>query len=502
MLGDGHFDIEAFRHVVDVAVVAMDIIVDNALYPTEKIAENSSYYRPLGLGYTNLGALLMASGIPYDSDEGRTYSAAITSLMTAQAYRCSAKLAKLKGACAGYNGNEKSFGKVVKRHADANRALVDESDTAVAAPIIECVEGIWDEGLLNSAFRNSQLTLLAPTGTISFLMDCYTTGIEPDLALVKYKSMSDGGKMKLVNGTVESALRALGYPDDVVTDVVKHVAETGVVDPTHISPQHISVFDCAFEPEGGGRSIDHMGHLKMMEAVQPFLSGSISKTVNMPSSSTVEDVVSVYVEAWKMGLKSVTIYRDGCKKAQPLSTKGALEVVDEPTRSRLPDEREAIVHKFSIGGHEGYVTLGKFPNGDPGEIFVTMAKQGSTISGLVDTVATLTSIALQYGVPLKVLIDKFSHARFEPYGHTPNPDIRIASSVVDYIFRWLGTKFPKDNGRNCEGNECEDGKVLVRGNSNVNMSLDAPPCYACGSIMGRSGTCFRCDNCGSTTGCS
>ncbi|MBI3683967.1 MAG: vitamin B12-dependent ribonucleotide reductase, partial [Acidobacteria bacterium] len=454
----GEFDVEAFRHAVDTVILAQEILVDSASYPTEKIARNSHDFRPLGLGYANVGALLMSLGLPYDSDQGRDYCAAITAVMCGQAYLTSARVAEATGPCEGYAGNEEPFLEVIRMHRDSVSRI---DSKRVPAALFEAAKLVWQQAYekgRGTGYRNSQTTVLAPTGTIGFMMDCDTTGVEPDLALVKYKKLVGGGVIKIVNHTVPQALIKLGYTPEQVEHIVSHIDATGTIEGApELKPEHLPVFDCSFRPQNGTRFIHHMGHLRMMAAVQPFISGAISKTINMPEESTVEDIMDAYIEGWRLGLKAVAIYRDGSKRVQPLSSgtgKGAKmaaaaspapqaaeKVVYRPVRRKLPDERQSITHKFSIGGHEGYITAGLFEDGQPGEIFITMAKEGSTISGLMDSFATAVSYGLQYGVPLKFFVDKFSHVRFEPSGWTGNPQVPYAKSIMDYIFRWMAAKF-------------------------------------------------------------
>ena len=450
----GEFDVRAFRHAVDVMITAQDIVVDNSSYPTGEIARNASAYRELGLGYANLGALLMALGMPYDSDQGRSYAAAITALMTGEAYLQSARIAEHMGPFAGYAPNREPMLKVIERH----KAAAYKLDPAyVPLDLLRAARESWDDALkLGSCagYRNSQATVIAPTGTIAFMMDCDTTGIEPDIALIKYKKLVGGGMLKIVNNTVPRALKRLGYDSKEVQEIVEYLDENETIEGApQLADAHLAVFDCAFKPRAGARTIHYNGHLKMMGAVQPFISGAISKTINMPAEATVDEVAEAYVTAWKLGLKSVAIYRDGSKRVQPLNTgkteiEKAVDAVasiaasdDRMQRRKLPDERKSITHKFDIAGHEGYITVGMYEDGTPGEIFVTMSKQGSTISGLMDSFATAISFALQYGVPLQFLVDKFSHMRFEPSGFTKNPQIPYAKSIVDYLFRWMASKF-------------------------------------------------------------
>jgi ribonucleoside-diphosphate reductase alpha chain len=694
----GTFDIASYRHAVDIMITAMDILVDNSGYPTEAIAQNSHDYRPLGLGYANLGALLMAFGLPYDSDAGRDFAAALTAMMCGEAYLQSARLAEKAayipsatrltqaveregGACPGYALNREPFLDVIRMHRAAVDTIGKSRDSGepfsvpALAELIAASKDCWDKALIHGekhGYRNSQVTVLAPTGTIGFMMDCDTTGIEPDLALVKYKKLVGGGMIKIVNNTVPAALFKLGYTHDQVDAIVSFIDATGTIEGAPaIKPEHLAVFDCSFKPSKGTRSISPSGHVKMMAAAQPFLSGAISKTVNLPHDATVEDVAEAYLDAWRLGLKSVAIYRDGSKGAQPLNVSDgnkakasgtgktnqtaqdavvataalALEAelaaaqaqlaalgkelhalrtaaaVSTPApgaptqdlsappraiRHRLPDERASLTHKFSIGGHEGYITVGLYPNGQPGEIFIKMAKEGSTVSGLMDSFATATSLALQHGVPLKVLCEKFAHSRFEPSGWTGSETLGYAKSIMDYLFRWLelrflsGVQLPLFAGLNAankgsqtdhaagggrggaipvagtlsnegihytadrggsqsafqSGHTAASGGQPVRGVDDGSavpvtpelarhpqqatgstlgaaadqLSLehahyagksegggvihasdamrelydmgDAPSCQTCGAIMVRSGSCYRCMSCGSTSGCS
>ena len=518
---DGHFDAEAFRHAVDTVILAQEIFVDSASYPTQKIAENSHMFRPLGLGFANLGAMLMSLGLPYDGEQGRDYAAAVTAIMCGQAYLTSARIAAAVGTFAGYPKNEEPFLEVMRMH----RAAVSRIGARNAQSLKETAQAVWDQAYeagRQHGYRNAQVTVIAPTGTIGFMMDCDTTGIEPDLALVKYKKLVGGGVIKIVNNTVPQALIRLGYGPEQVDQIVSHIDATGTIEGApFLKDEHLPVFDCSLRPQNGSRSIHHMGHVRMMAAVQPFISGAISKTINMPEESTVEEVMDAYLESWRLGLKAVAIYRDGSKRVQPLSsgsgTKGATaaasaaaapaeRIVYRPQRRKLPDERASITHKFSIGGHEGYVTVGLYDDGAPGELFITMAKEGSTISGLMDGFATTISLALQYGVPLKFLVDKFSHVRFEPSGWTGNQQIPYAKSLLDYIFRWLGARFL---GPEYAVTEVGDSPKMRPTEPDPQPSLpfspisdDAPLCSECGSIMTRNGSCYKCENCGGTSGCS
>jgi ribonucleoside-diphosphate reductase alpha chain len=546
---DLKFDVEAFKQAVEIMITAQEILVDNASYPTEKIAENSHNFRPLGLGYANLGALLMANGLPYDSDSGRDFAAAITALMHGQAYLTSSRIAAEIGPFPAYPENRDSFLEVISMHRNALQGINSRN---VPERLMESCREVWDECMssgVRHGYRNAQVTVLAPTGTIGFMMDCDTTGVEPDLALVKYKRLVGGGLIKIVNNIVPLALLKLGYTEQQAAEIVNYIDQNGTIEGApHLKPEHLPVFDCSLKPAKGKRSIHYMGHIRMMAAVQPFISGAISKTVNLPQEATVEDIEKAYIEAWRLGLKAIAIYRSGSKRIQPLNTSdakkekaraaeptGEAEEVPaaapegKPFRHKLPDERRAITHKFSVGGHEGYLTVGLYENGQPGEIFITMAKEGSTVSGLMDCFATAVSLALQYGVPLKVLCDKFSHTRFEPSGWTPHPEIRYAKSVMDYIFRWLAWKFlprdaqPRENAslETVSGTEGSKAAELAQKFSRAaagstpaigagqpglagveTMADDAPACPDCGAIMVRNGACYRCMNCGSTSGCS
>ncbi len=588
---DGVFDVERFKAAVRLFITAQEIVVDNASYPTKIIAENSHVFRTLGLGYANLGSLIMSYGLGYDSDAARALAGAITAILTGQSYEQSARLAGVMGPFEGYRdarcgGMEKPLAKdnvesmlgVIRMHREAVETIQPSAEfDYLKREAREC----WDRALdlgLKQGYRNAQVTVLAPTGTIGFLMDCDTTGIEPDIALVKYKMLVGGGMLKMVNRTVPEALRHLGYGAEDIKRIVAHienydtiedVEEKGQTIRSGLKVEHLGVFDCAFRAFRGKRSIHYMAHLRMMGAAQPFISGAISKTVNLPNDCTVEDIQDAYVQAWKMGLKCVAIYRDGSKRCQPLNTsKNAdaaktddatqaeikelgeeiaklREKVGKPIRRRLPETRTAVTHKFDIAGHEGYLTVGLFENNQPGELFITMAKEGSTIGGLMDCIATLTSIALQYGVPLEALVRKFAHQRFEPWGFTKNPDIRNASSIIDYVFRWLAFQFlpgyreshttkviqpdlaipglqdvvKKKVNRPVpdlpladEADEVIDvangasgtGKLLANSldDAHKHFQADAPPCPSCGHITIRNGACYKCPNCGESLGCS
>ncbi len=449
---DGEFDVTSYRAALRTLITAQEILVDNASYPSKAIEKNSHEYRPLGLGYANLGALLMSRGLPYDSDAGRAYAAALTALMTGDAYAQSARVARDHGGpFAGYEKNREPFLRVMRKHRDAMR---DVDAGAVPEDLYEAAQDAWDEAVElgeQHGYRNAQATVLAPTGTIGFMMDCDTTGVEPDIALVKYKKLVGGGLMKIVNQTVPMALARLGYAPPVVQAIVDYIDKNETIEGAPgLRERDLPVFDCAFKAAKGTRSIHYMGHIKMMGATQPFISGAISKTVNVPKEATVDEIMQAYIESWRMGAKAISIYRDGSKRTQPLNTsrtspeaaaQAAVAAAGQPVRRKLPDERRAITHKFDIAGHEGYITAGLFDDGTPGEIFLVMAKEGSTISGFADAFAQAISYALQYGVPLQVLVDKFSHVRFEPSGMTKNPEVRFAKSIVDYIFRWLAAKF-------------------------------------------------------------
>ncbi|MBI3893531.1 MAG: vitamin B12-dependent ribonucleotide reductase, partial [Candidatus Wallbacteria bacterium] len=525
----GEFDPEAFGYAVKTVFTAMEILVGNASYPTPAIERNSHLFRPLGIGYANLGALLMERGLPYDSDAGRNYAAAITAVMTGESYAQSARIAAHHGTFEGYAANRDPMLGVIAKHKNA----VNRIDPAhVPQPLLNAARQSWDEAFTlgqQYGYRNSQASVLAPTGTIGFMMDCDTTGVEPDIALVKYKRLVGGGMLKIVNNTVPDALRRLGYGEKQNKDIMNYLEENETIEGApHLKTQHLPVFDCAFKPLRGSRSIHYRGHLRMMSAVQPFLSGAISKTINMPADSTVDEIQKVYIEGWKMGLKAIAIYRDGCKRTQPLNTgkeSAPAAQAAKPYRRRLPDERRAITHHFEVEGHEGYITVGIHEDGTPGEIFLKMAKEGSTISGLMDNFATSVSMALQYGVPLAVLVDKFSHTRFEPSGMTRNPNIPFAKSVTDYVFRWLASKLLSPDEQHAVGvvhakaveetaaqsetdSPAANSKVQPHGHGSVRTGItfqsqeDAPSCADCGSILVRNASCYKCLNCGSTAGCS
>jgi ribonucleoside-diphosphate reductase alpha chain len=588
---DGKFDIERFKAACRIFITAQEILVDNASYPTKEIAENSHIFRTLGLGFANLGSLCMSYGLPYDSDEGRALAGAITSIMTGEAYTQSAEIAGAMGAFAGYrdarcSGVEKTVAKdnvesmlgVINLHRDAVEEIHPSEEFGyLKTEARKCWERALSRGK-EVGYRNAQVTVLAPTGTIAFLMDCDTTGVEPDIALVKYKLLAGGGMLKIVNRGVGDALRRLNYSETEIKNILAHiekhdtiedVEENGAVIKSGLKAEHLPVFDCAFKPAKGKRSIGYMAHLKMMAAAQPFISGAISKTVNMPNESTVAEIRDTYVQAWKMGLKCVAIYRDGSKRSQPLNTKKTSEGGDKsapqnsalenrvkelealvsqlqaeagkPLRRRLPDTRTAVTHKFDIAGHEGYLTVGLFDDGTPGELFITMAKEGSTIGGLMDGIGTLTSLAWQYGVPLDALVKKFAHQRFEPSGFTKNSEIRNASSITDYVFRWLAFQFIPGYRETVTGNRAqpelqmpglieemkkkinrpvpelpisEDTDIIdlkketvaarrsATLTSMITNQQDAPTCPNCGNVVVRNGACYKCLNCGESLGCS
>jgi ribonucleoside-diphosphate reductase alpha chain len=532
----GQFDVEAFKHGVGVTITAQEILVDNASYPTPKIAENSHNFRPLGLGYANLGALLMSMALPYDSDEGRDVAGAITALMCGEAYAQSARIAERMGPFPGYEVNREPMLDVIRMHRDAMRGIKPDH---VQTELFLSAQESWDTALTHGekfGYKNSQVTVLAPTGTIGFMMDCDTTGIEPDLALVKHKKLVGGGLIKIVNNTVPQALMKLGYTPEQSSEIVSHIDKQGTIEGApYLKPEHLAVFDCSLAPAGGGRSISWTGHVKMMAAAQPFLSGAISKTINMPEESTVEDIMDAYVDSWKKGLKAVAIYRDNSKRSQPLSaagkkkdeTKAEAAAVIEPVqrelfpraaREKMPYERASVTHKFSVSGHEGYVTVGMYEDGRPGEVFIKMAKEGSTLSGIMDGLALTVSLGLQYGVPLKVFVDKLLNTRFEPSGITANPNIRFVSSVLDYIARWMGGRFISSDYLKLNPAAAVENAVAAVPAMTPLMSdplpqetsasrprdahEGAPTCSECGMLMVPNGACYKCENCGSTSGCS
>jgi ribonucleoside-diphosphate reductase alpha chain len=536
----GKFDTTAFKHAVDVTITAQEILVDNASYPTEQIAENSHNFRPLGLGYANLGALLMSMALPYDSDEGRDVAGAITALMCGEGYAQSARIAESMGAFPGYAVNHEPMLEVIRMHRDAMRGIQPDH---VQPELFLSAQESWDNALAlgeKYGYKNAQVTVLAPTGTIGFMMDCDTTGIEPDLALVKYKKLVGGGLIKIVNNTVPEALIKLGYTPEQMNEIVSHIDQNGKIEGApYLKPEHLPVFDCSLAPAGGGRSISWTGHVKMMAAAQPFLSGAISKTINMPEESTVEDIMDAYIESWKLGLKAVAIYRDNSKRSQPLSAAGGkkeekkadipamVEAVQQELfaraqREKMPAERSSVTHKFSVGGHEGYITVGMYEDNRPGEIFIKMSKEGSTLSGIMDGLALTISIGLQYGVPLKVFVDKLLNTRFEPSGITANPKIRFVSSVLDYIARWLGGRFISADYLKLNGAALPEASAATAvvapapmafpalpampasnaSSTPSNAHEGAPTCSECGMLMVPNGACYKCENCGSTSGCS
>jgi ribonucleoside-diphosphate reductase alpha chain len=494
---DGHIKHEELVAACRLFFIAQEILVSRSSYPTYQIGINSELFRPLGLGYSNLGSLIMASGLAYDSIEARDLCANVTAVVGGAAYLTSTELAKCKGPFEGYEANKDTMLDVIRKHEDAANYLTGDLGK-VARELWRVVESEGTE----HGFRNAQATVLAPTGTISFMMDCDTTGIEPEIALVKYKQLAGGGNLKIVNQTVVLALESLGYGEGSIADVQEYLNEHGTIEGCDVLvDKHLPVFDCAFAPAGGGRSIPWEAHVKMMAAAQPFISGAISKTVNMPNDATVEDIEAAYQMGWSLGLKALAVYRDGSKGSQPLTTTtekpAVAPVACEVKRRRLPRTRNSITHKFNVEGHEGYMTAGMHENGDLGEVFITMAKEGSTIGGLVDCFGTAISMSLQYGVPLEVLVEKFAHVRFEPSGYTKNPQIRIAKSVIDYIFRWLQIQFldKNESAATLEVDETSDQQYAA-------FQSDAPACSNCGSITVRNGNCYLCYNCGTSLGCS
>lgn len=532
---DGKFDAHSYKMAARTLITAMEILVDNSSYPRKEITERSHLFRTLGLGYANLGALLMSAGLPYDSDGGRTYAAAVTSILCGEAYKTSAEIAAHMGPFEEYAKNRKPMLRVIDKHRKASHKI---EKGFVPDELLTEATAVWDEAYKlgeEHGYRNAQVTVLAPTGTIAFMMDCDTTGIEPDIALVKYKKLVGGGQIKIINNTVEEALVKLGYGKEDINKIIAYIDENESIEGApQLKSEHLPVFDCAFKPKSGFRSIHYMGHVKMMAATQPFISGAISKTVNVPEEITADEIMDVYLKSWKLGLKAIAIYRDNSKRTQPLSTssaiKGTIKEYGRPYRRRLPDERESITHKFSVGGHEGYITVGMYEDGSPGEIFITQAKEGSFVSGLMDAFATAISMALQYGVPLNVLCNKFTNTRFEPQGFTGNKRIPIAKSVMDYIFKWLAIKFlPKEeiekfmDAKFAEDLDSDKQETpITAGAKNPEKSkivndptrreerekivfvqqADSPNCSECGNIMIRNGNCYKCIECGSTSGCS
>lgn len=565
---DGAFHIELFKKAVDTMILAQDMLVDNSSYPTEKITQNAKNFRQLGLGFANLGALLMAEGLPYDSDEGRANASTISAIMCGEAYRMSAEIAKHTGPFGGYELNKEPMLNVISMH--RNEAYNIPENLVEQKELISEARGAWDKALLlgqEVGYKNSQVTVIAPTGTIAFMMDCDTTGMEPGIALISYKKLVGGGILRLVNNKVPQALKRLGYDESQINEVIDYIDKNETIEGApHLKPEHLAIFDCSFKALHGTRSISYMGHLKMMGAVQPFVSGAISKTVNLPKEATKEDIFNAFIEAWKLGVKAVAFYRDGSKTIQPLNTSKEEKkaVLPKLVRHYLPLERPAIHHKFSIAGHEGYVNVGLYPeNYKVGETFINMSKEGSTMAGLMDTIAILTSICLQYGIPLKVLVKKLKDTRFEPMGMTSNKDIPFASSIIDYVFKYLGHKFltPEEkvevfgqaphllasagqalpvkaeiavngNGNGhipaiepieaakkevlnglSRGNGLEEIDDLVAKFTSTEEEQEAQPalalsesatenplCSKCGYIMYRAGTCLLCRNCGEVTG--
>jgi ribonucleoside-diphosphate reductase alpha chain len=529
----GHLDIGRFRDAVRTMVLAMEIVVDASSYPTARIAQNSHDFRPLGLGYANLGALIMHYGLAYDSEAGRTLAAGVSALLSAEGYHMSAEIAKRVGPFPAFDRNRAPMLRVMGKHKKAAEAV--PLNDARVTPLVTAAVERWRE--TNQAgelwgYRNAQISVIAPTGTIGLLMGCDTLGLEPELSLVKTKNLVGGGSMRMVNHTVHDALGSLGYSPEEIARIEQHIEEKGTIEGAPgLKAEHLAVFDCALAPLGGARTISPMGHLKMLGAVQPFLSGGASKTINLPNEATVEQIEEIYLEAWRLGIKSVALYRDGCKASQPYETgKGRGTVVGPrgPARERLPDERKAITHHFSVGGHDGYVTVGLYPDGRPGELFFRVTKEGSTVNGLMDSLGISMSMALQHGVPLKDLVRKLAHLRFEPAGVTNNPKIRFAKSIPDYVARWLALEFLTEQERQAIGLEAMTEASGGHGNAAgaappspskaltfetkpldafappapSGSSDDAPSCHICGGIMVRSGTCYACTICGATSGCS
>ena len=506
---DGTFDAKRFQAACRIVFIAQEILVDRASYPTKKIATRSHCYRPLGLGYSNLGSLIMSNGLAYDSDEARGLCGVITALLHGAACLTSSEIAATKGTFDDFQENREPMLKVMAMHRKKAEQLVDcPKQLRIEA------QDLWAKVLSQGhrhGFRNAQATVLAPTGTISFMMDCDTTGIEPDIALVKYKQLAGGGALKIVNQTAPLALKTLGYDEAEIESILAHIEKEDTIEgAADLKVEHLPVFDCAFQPPNGTRSIAFKAHIRMMAAAQPFIAGAISKTVNMSKDSTEEDVAEAYTEGWRLGLKALAVYRDGSKEIQPLSTKKKEEKADKqvtaPRRERLPDTRQSITHKFNVSGHEGYITVGLYPDGRPGELFITMAKEGSTVGGLMDCFGTSISMSLQYGVPLDIYVNKFSHTRFEPMGFTKNPDIRIAKSVVDYIFRWMGLTFLGESHdvapKPAKGPTEEPKGEAESGEQFAAFQTDSPACDNCGAITVRNGNCYLCYNCGTSVGCS
>ncbi|HZY92417.1 MAG TPA: vitamin B12-dependent ribonucleotide reductase, partial [Thermoplasmata archaeon] len=534
---DGGFDLPLFQSAVRTMIIAMEILVDASSYPTASIAQNSHDYRPLGLGYANLGALVMHYGLAYDSDAGRSLAAAVSAYLSAEGYHTSAEISRRVGPFPGFDKNRTAMLRVMGKHAKAAEAVT--TTDARLQPYLQAAAERWRETVKAGelwGYRNAQISVIAPTGTIGLLMGCDTLGLEPELSLVKVKNLVGGGQMRMANRTVEEALVSLGYSAEQTAQIRQHIEQTGTIEGAPgLKPEHLPVFDCALAPMGGNRTIAPMGHLKMLGAVQPFLSGGASKTINLPNEATVEDIERIYLEAWRFGIKSVALYRDGCKASQPYETgkgKTAAGGVRAPQRERLPDARKAVTHHFQVGGHDGYVTVGLYPDGRPGEIFFRVTKEGSTVNGLMDSLGISMSMALQHGVPLKDLVRKLAHMRFEPAGATNNPQIRFAKSIPDYVARWLATEFLTEDDRRAIGLEgpaaegangnghgatkpgASGGASVIKfetraldtfappEQSRPGESEDAPSCAVCGGLMVRSGTCYACTVCGSTSGCS
>jgi ribonucleoside-diphosphate reductase alpha chain len=531
---DGAFDAGLFVRAVRTMVLAMEVVVDASSYPTAPIAQNSHEFRPLGLGYANLGALLMHFGLAYDSEAGRTLAASVSALLSAEGYRMSSEISRRLGPFLGFEKNRAPMLRVMGKHARAAEGL-GSSDSRIA-PLARLAAESWRATVRQGelwGYRNAQISVIAPTGTIGLLMGCDTLGLEPELSLVKTKNLVGGGALRLVNRSVAEALAALGYTEEERRAIVEHVERTGTIEgASGLEPADLAVFDCALAPPGGNRTIEPMGHLKMLGAVQPFLSGGASKTINLPTTATVEEIERIYLEAWRLGIKSVALYRDGCKASQPFDTGTAKPGVSAgprgPARERLPDERQAVTHHFQVGGHDGYVTVGLYPDGRVGEIFFRVTKEGSTVNGLMDSLGISMSMALQHGVPLKDLVRKLAHLRFEPAGATNNPKVRFAKSIPDYVARWLALEFLSEEERRSIGLEgAPDGNghasaaaasgaapphtvrfetrpldAFGGGAASGATSEDAPSCAVCGGIMVRSGTCYACTVCGSTSGCS
>ncbi|MCI4324966.1 MAG: vitamin B12-dependent ribonucleotide reductase [Thermoplasmata archaeon] len=526
---DRGFDLPLFRDAVRTMILAMEIVVDASSYPTSTIAQNSHDFRPLGLGYANLGSLLMHYGLAYDSDPGRSLAASISAILSAEGYRMSAEISRRVGSFPGFDRNRSPMLRVMEKHRAAAEKI-PAGDPRVAE-LVQGAADSWRETVRSGemwGYRNAQISVIAPTGTIGLLMGCDTLGLEPELSLVKVKNLVGGGALRMVNHTAEDALHSLGYSPDAVTKITAYIEKNGTIEGApELKPEHLPVFDCALAPAGGTRTIRPMGHLKMLGAVQPFLSGGASKTINLPHDATVEEIEAIYLEAWKLGIKSVALYRDGCKASQPYETgKGRTPAAGPrgPVRERLPDERKAITHHFSVGGHDGYVTVGLYPDGRPGEVFFRVTKEGSTVNGLMDSLGISMSMALQHGVPLKDLVRKLAHLRFEPAGATNNPKVRFAKSIPDYVARWLAIEFLTEDERRAIGLEAPAegnghgapaaappaksqtfaGKSLDAFDPGVarGVSEDAPSCHICGGIMVRSGTCYACTMCGATSGCS